>query len=418
MHSIAYIANQFPVAVEPYVWQEIIELRQRGSRVVPCSVRYPAFTPECSAQKLEQETLYLLPVRFGLIVPATWLLLRNVTVIADFLLRALVQGTEPLSRRLRALGNTWLGAYYALLLRRASVQHIHSHHGYSASWVAMVAARLLGVGFSMTLHGSDLLLHRSYLDTKLANCKFCVTVSKFNRDHILEESPSTPADSVIVQRVGVDTSFQTLPSHTRDDQSALLMLAVGRLHRVKNHEFLIKACRELKLLGIRFICLIVGEGPERPALERLIHKLGLEEEVRLFGYVPRQRLDSYYAMCDLVVLTSHSEGLPLVLMEAMAHGKTVVAPLITGIPELVVPGKTGFLYEPDCVDDFVAKVKVVSLAQAELAPMRREARRHVLQHFNRATNLSAFADLFLARIQTPILEAPRHENPVLQQVQL
>jgi glycosyltransferase involved in cell wall biosynthesis len=185
---------------------------------------------------------------------------------------------------------------------------------------------------------------------------------------------------------------------------------------VKNHEFLIQACQELKRSGLRFFCLIVGEGPEHAALDRLIRKLDLQEEVKLFGQVPRQRLDSYYSICDLVVLTSRSEGLPLVLMEAMAHGRTVLAPEITGIPELVIPGKTGFLYSPDSVEDFVAKVKVVSMARNALAPMRREARRHVMQHFNRSTNLSAFAELFLSRISSPTPETVTHENSLLQQI--
>jgi glycosyltransferase involved in cell wall biosynthesis len=280
----------------------------------------------------------------------------------------------------------------------------------------MVAARILGTGFSLTLHGSDLLIDHPYLDTKLANCNFCLTVSEFNRNHLIASYPQIPADKIVVQRLGVDTSAAGRPPALRDDESILVMLAVGRLHRVKNHEFLIQACQELKRSGLRFFCLIVGEGPEHAALDRLIRKLDLQEEVKLFGQVPRQRLDSYYSICDLVVLTSRSEGLPLVLMEAMAHGRTVLAPEITGIPELVIPGKTGFLYSPDSVEDFVAKVKVVSMARNALAPMRREARRHVMQHFNRSTNLSAFAELFLSRISSPTPETVTHENSLLQQI--
>jgi glycosyltransferase involved in cell wall biosynthesis len=169
---------------------------------------------------------------------------------------------------------------------------------------------------------------------------------------------------------------------------------------------------------LKFLCLILGEGPERRALERQISLLNLNEEVKLFGQVPRQRLDAYYSACDLVVLTSHSEGLPLVLMEAMAHQKTVLAPEITGIPELVVPGKTGFLYTPGSLEDFVAKAKQISLTRAALLPLRREARRHVVQHFNRATNLAAFAELFISRVSNSAPEASADENPVLQQIQL
>ena len=122
------------------------------------------------------------------------------------------------------------------------------------------------------------------------------------------------------------------------------MLAVGRLHPVKDHAFLLRACHELKTSGADFACLIAGEGPERPWLEHLIRNLGLEDQVKLLGHLSRQQLDACYELCDLVVLTSRSEGIPLVLMEAMARGKIVLAPAITGIPELVKDGETGFLY--------------------------------------------------------------------------
>jgi colanic acid/amylovoran biosynthesis glycosyltransferase len=344
------------------------------------------------------------------------LCLRRFEALADFVGRVLTQGGESPLRRARALLHTWLGAYYAVLLESRGVEHIHVHHGYFASWIAMVAARLLGVGFSMTLHGSDLLLHRAYLDTKLKNCKFCVTVSEFNRRYILEHYPEVEPDKVVVQRMGVEPLSQarqfSLAEHSTE---CLIMLAVGRLHPVKDHAFLVQACRQMKDRGIRFLCLIAGEGTERSGLEKLIRDLELQGEVKLLGHIPRRQLDTYYAIADLVVLTSQSEGIPLVLMEAMAHGKTVLAPAITGIPELVIDGKTGFLYHAGSPEDFVTQVEVIRNSQSALRPLQRAARQHVLEHFNRERNLAAFGNLFLARITTGV-ENDSHANPVLQQI--
>ena len=120
-------------------------------------------------------------------------------------------------------------------------------------------------------------------------------------------------------------------------------------------------------------------------------------------------------MCDLVVLSSRSEGIPLVLMEAMAHGRTVLAPAITGIPELVVDGQTGFLYRAGSLEDFVARVQVIRNSQSALGPLHRAARQHVLEHFNREKNLAAFGDLFLARLAGNT-ETICDENPLLQQI--
>jgi glycosyltransferase involved in cell wall biosynthesis len=194
------------------------------------------------------------------------------------------------------------------------------------------------------------------------------------------------------------------------------MLAVGRLHPVKDHAFLIRACRLLKNRSLPFVCTIAGDGPERALIEPLIRDLDLRDEVRLVGHLSHQQLDACYAAADLVVLTSRSEGIPLVLMEAMARGRPVLAPAITGIPELVLDGRNGFLYRPGALEDFVARVELVLRSRSALGPLGRAARQHVLQHFHREKNLAAFCDLFLIRI-TPIsrtTEKHSYENPLLQ----
>ena len=216
--------------------------------------------------------------------------------------------------------------------------------------------------------------------------------------------------------MGVDTSVQICPNaRVQPAKSCLVMLAVGRLHSVKDHAFLVRTCSRLRDRGMNLLCLIAGEGPERASLERLIGELGLEKEVRLLGHVPRQQLDPYYAMADVVVLTSRSEGIPLVLMEAMALVKTVLAPAITGIPELVMDGKTGFLYPINSMDDFVARVEMIHRSEPSLQPIRQAARQHVLEHFNREKNLSQFCDFFVTHL-TGTSESSVHASPVLQQI--
>ncbi|HTR67222.1 MAG TPA: glycosyltransferase family 4 protein [Terriglobales bacterium] len=413
MLTVAYIANQFPSPMEPYVWQEIGELRRRGTRVIASSVRKADAGLDEELQRWEGETFYLQPFSTLLLPRAAWTCLRKPYLLANLSLRD--WESEPPGRRLRALVHTWLGAHYALMLEGRGVRHIHAHHGYSAAWIAMTAARLLGVSFSMTLHGSDLLLHHAFLGTKLARCKFCLTVSEFNRRHLIEHYPGINAGKIFVSRLGVDAVAPDLDSEMKSAASPLLMLAVGRLHAVKDHAFLIRGCGELKRRGLRFACLIAGEGPERAALSRLIHDLGLREEVRLLGHLSRQRLEAHYAMCDLVVLTSRSEGLPLVLMEAMAHSRTVLAPGITGIPELITDGKTGFVYQPGSISSFAACVERIAGLQALLAPLRQAARRHVFEHFNRERNLAEFAELFLTQASA-LEETVPHEDSVLQQI--
>jgi colanic acid/amylovoran biosynthesis glycosyltransferase len=412
MRTIAYITNLFPAPVEPYVMQEITELRCRGVAVIPCSARRPGAI-DAGLESWASQTLYIQPLRLSVLMRALWLSITKMPALSDIVRRALFQGHESPSRRIKAMLHTLLGAYLAVLLKRTSVDHIHVHHGYFSCWIAMVAARLGGITYSVTLHGSDLLLHKAYLDTKLNNCQFCVTVSEFNRRHILEHYLEVSPKKIFVRRMGVVSQPESLQIAA---QTPLIILAVGRLHHVKNHAFLIKACGQLKRRGRSFACLIAGEGPERQPLQVLIKQLHLEHEVRLLGHLSASQLDAFYANSNLVVLTSRSEGLPLSLMEAMARRKVVLAPAITGISELVRDGRTGFLFYRGSIRSFIDKIERICGASTEfLEGIRDSAQQLISEQFDRETNLAAFADLLLEQTSAAIESAP-NENLVLQQI--
>jgi colanic acid/amylovoran biosynthesis glycosyltransferase len=431
--TVAYLANLYPSPLEPYVAAEMSELRSRGVRVISGSVRRTA-VPSQSESAAE---VVLQPLGLILLLRGLWLCFWQWGRISSLVRRALFGGRERPVQRMKALMHTWLGVCYAVRLKEREVDHIHVHHGYFGSWVAMVAARLLAVGYSLTLHGSDVLLHGTYLDVKLANCTSCFTVSEHNRRYILERYPTADPRKVVVSRLGVEVAESlAAPAFRPPGVADLNLLAVGRLHAVKDHPFLVRACARLAERGVHFECSIAGEGPERRSLEVLIRKLGLESRVTLLGQVAREQMDSLYDRADVVLLTSRSEGIPLVLMEAMARGKVVLAPDITGIPELVLARRTGFLYLAGSMEDFVDRLSFIHTLMraesdfgprpAELHPfflssakaldwMRHAARAQVRNNFNRKTNLKSFGDSFLPRIATRSESHP-HENFVLQQI--
>jgi glycosyltransferase involved in cell wall biosynthesis len=366
---------------------------------------------------------------------AVWLCILRWNRILPLTVRVVFCGNENPQRRLKALIHTFLGACYAVMLQGREVDHIHIHHGYFGSWIAMTAARLMNVGFSLTLHGSDLLVNAAYLDVKLKNCDFCLTVSEYNKRYILERHPEIDAARIVVAHLGValpDGRCEQAPDPRHN--APLSLLAVGRLHAVKDHGFLVEACSRLRILGVDFECFIAGEGSQRRHLQWLIQKLDLEDRVTLLGHIPREQMDSLYARADAVLLTSRSEGIPLVLMEAMARGKIVVAPAITGIPELVISGKTGFLYEPRSLESLVDRLLFVqSLVRAKRCLDQRDLYPHVrsaasllhwiqygaqvqVQHnFDRRKNLQSFGDQFVRRIAKKPETIP-DENLVLQQI--
>lgn len=415
MTTVAYIANEFPSPLEPYVMDEIYELRRRGIQVICCSGKK---APESRLTDNEREfwieTRCFKPLANKTAVRALRRLLSDGQCMWEFVRPVLREIPSAPLRRMRSLGHTLLGAELAEFLAPYKVNHIHAHHGYFASWMAMVAARLLRIGFSFTLHGSDLLLRGDLLAQKLRECQFCITVSRFNRDYILDRYPQTPPSKVIVQRLGVDrvpAVIKLLPMTKRKTRHCLL--AVGRLHSVKNYSFLIEACAALQASGLDFICWIAGEGPERPKLEQMIRRFRVESQVRLLGHVPRAELSGYYQHADLVVMTSTSEGLPVALMEAMAHGRLVLAPAITGIPELVENRRTGFLYRAGSLDDFVNTAEWILERKEWLGDVGRAAVKTIRRDYDRQKNIRRFAEQFLERIT---LSEAVYESPVLQQV--
>jgi glycosyltransferase involved in cell wall biosynthesis len=416
MNNIAYLANSFPEAVEPYVWEEIRELRFRGKAVVACSFRRPRQVP-AQAAEMALETTHLFPLDPRLALHACWIFFSRLFLVADLVWRA-IRGPEPMQRKVRTIAHTWLGAYLAAVLWKKQIAHIHIHHGYFSSWAGMVAARILGATFSLTLHGSDLLVRADYLDCKLKHCKFCITVSEFNRSHIREHYPEADPRKMLVQRLGVDLDFW-IPGKNKTPGSSCSIVSVGRLHPVKNHEFLIRACHQLKNAGLNFHCVIAGDGAESDRLHDLVREMRLQSEVEFCGHVGRAELCNLYSQADIVVLTSHSEGIPLTLMEAMAMERVVLAPAITGIPELIFDKQTGFLYEQHSLPDFLNKLFSIAAAKPSLENLGQQARRHIQLHFNRQRNLDTWAEDFLGHLEgTSQEQESSHAHPVLQQVQL
>ncbi|HWZ83054.1 MAG TPA: glycosyltransferase family 4 protein [Terriglobales bacterium] len=415
MTTVAYIANQFPCSIEPYVMDEIRELRKRQVRVICCSgKRVSAQGLARNESEFLDEALSFHPLSDTQLVQAVRRLgARN---YFDLMLPVLREMRSSPGRHLRSFGHTLLGGALAEDLAPLGVEHIHAHHGYFASWMALVAARLLGIDFSITLHGSDLLVRADLLAAKLSACKFCFTVSNYNREYILRNYPTVAPSKIVVQRLGVDpVPPASLDLPQPEPRRRFCLLSVGRLHTVKNYAFLLRACATLRDGGMDFLCWIVGEGPERPALERQISELQLGDQVLLPGHVARSELSSYYRYSDLVVMTSLSEGVPVVLMEAMAHEKLVIAPDITGIPELVQDRRTGFLYQPGSLSDFVSTVRWIFDHRDSLGEIQRAAAQCVALHYDRQRNLRQFADQFLERVAHP---ESSYANSLLQQVQL
>jgi colanic acid/amylovoran biosynthesis glycosyltransferase len=396
--TVAYIANEFPNIVESYILEEIQALEARRIRVLCYSVSKPRdYHVQADPLKYAQKTIYLKPFKPNLLLKTALYTLRHLDQLNTLFFRIIFCRKERFLRKLKALVQLWQGIYFALLLKDQGVTHVHAHHGYSASFAAMVAARLLDIRSTLTLHGSDLLIERFYLDLKLEHCDLCFTISEYNKRMLMELVPSIEHEKVIVRRMGVACGeTHTSDLSFRSSHSEFIILSVGRLHEVKNYKFLIRGCAELKSREHHFMCIILGGGKEKGSLKSLIAKLEMTREIKLLGEVERDFVGAFLKMADLFVLTSKSEGIPIVLMEAMLLKKVVLAPRITGIPELVVEGETGFLYAAEDMSDFVEKIENILHNKAALNHVSERGRAFVVENYDLERNTQEFVNRLLS----------------------
>jgi glycosyltransferase involved in cell wall biosynthesis len=201
--------------------------------------------------------------------------------------------------------------------------------------------------WSMTVHGPGELLYPAehLLQEKVRDADLVVAISEYGRAQMVSLTDDADWHKFEVVHCGVDVD-RWPRREAEDHHEPLRILTVGRLHPQKSHHVLVQAVASLRDRGVDVTVTLVGEGPTRGQLERQIAALRLEDRVRLVGAVGQSDIGEYFRVHDIFCLASVSEGLPVVLMEAMAAGLPVVTTRITGVPELVEDGRTGLLVPP------------------------------------------------------------------------
>jgi colanic acid/amylovoran biosynthesis glycosyltransferase len=253
----------------------------------------------------------------------------------------------------------------------------HAHFTYGAAGIAYWLSQLTNIPYSLTLHGADVNYDNpADLADKLQNASHIFSISKFNIDYMHQKFPKTRQIATSVIPLGVDlaleppmqnakegsksqhqTAFEVTAKATRDQSSVLNILNVGRLSEHKAQHILIEACHQLKCNGRKFHCHIIGEGPKKDALKTLIKKYDLENDVTLHGLMYHQDVLAFYQRADVFVMSSVTEGMPLVIMESMQRGVPVIAPSVSGIPEMIDDQNDGLLYQVGSVAQLVSKLE-------------------------------------------------------------
>ena len=406
---VAYIMSRFPKLTETFVLFEILAVRDHGATVDVFPLRREAAArmhPEAAA--LLKEACFRPAVGWRTLRANLAALRRRPRAYFGALL-TLLRATAGSARYLLGGLLTFPKAIaFADEMTRRGVTHVHAHFASHPAVAAFVIHRLAGIPYSFTAHGSDLHRDRHMLREKVSEASFVVAISRYNRDRIVAECGDAALGKTMVVHCGVDTQrFRPATPTARGGDTDLTrarhptrLLCVGTLHEVKGQAILIEACRRLQQRGVGVLLELVGDGPDRFALQQQIRRAGLHDRVRLRGSLTSGGVVDCLAHAQVAVAPSvpsrdgRREGIPVALMEAMACGVPVVASRLSGIPELVEHDKSGLLVEPGDATALADAIELLCCKPDLRERLAREARHKVLSEFNLASQAAKLARLF------------------------
>ncbi|KRR27904.1 glycoside hydrolase [Bradyrhizobium lablabi] len=381
--KIAYLINHYPAVSHSFIRREILALERLGYEIVRISVRGWDDAQRGAEDQLEQtRTRYILR---GGAVPLLVSFLRVLATNPVGLFRAFVltfkvglRAERPLPVHLIYLLEA---CQVALWLRSENVQHLHVHFGTNSAEVAMLVGELGGPPWSFTAHGPEEFDKPKFiaLPEKIRRARFVVAVSSFGRSQLFRNVPHAYWPKIKVVHCGLEPAFHE-GDFTAPTGSERRLVCVGRLCEQKGQLLLIEAARLLAERGTKLELVLAGDGEMRSEIETLVAKYGLTDTVRITGWISSDEVRAEILAARALVLPSFAEGLPVVIMEAMALRRPVISTFVAGIPELVEHGEHGWLVPAGDLESLAAAMgECLGTAPEAITRMGESARQRVLE---------------------------------------
>ena len=401
-NKIAYIVSRFPHLPETFILREMIHVEKLGWQVelYPLIIQRQTVVHE-EARPWAARAHAVPWLSFDLLRANLARLIGHPRQYLALLLRVIRENIRSPKFLARAVLLFPRAVWMADQFRAAGVDHIHAHYATHPALVAWLINQLTGITYSVTVHAHDIFVEKPMLATKLQDSVFVSSISEFNRNYLADLLGAWVNEKTKIVRCGIEPSYYRIPDPSvLRDSKRLEIISVGSLQPYKGHIYLVKACAKLRERGVPFRCRIIGGGDLRRLLERTIQEHHLEEHVQLLG--PRTQDDvsrllqtaNCYVQPSVVTSTGKMEGIPVALMEAMASRVPVIATAISGVPELVRPGETGWLVPPEDVDALANALTDIYRSPAEAAHRAELGQRWVLEEFELSTNVRKLTSLF------------------------
>jgi colanic acid/amylovoran biosynthesis glycosyltransferase len=258
----------------------------------------------------------------------------------------------------------------------------------------MLVKRLSGCHLSYTIHGPDEFddVPGQQLALKMREADAVVCISQFARGQLMRISDPAHWSKLRLCRLGVAPSQFRFA--LREGGPIPRLLCVGRLTPAKCQVLLVQACARLRDAGVAFHLTLVGAGPDRGRVEGAVAELGMQDRITLTGALNQNQVREQFAQADIFVLPSLAEGIPVVLMEAMASGVPCVTTPVNGIPELIEHERTGLLARPGDVESLTAQLRRLIEDPALRRPLALAARDKVVADFDLKRNVAALGRIF------------------------
>ena len=403
--ALAYLVSRYPAVSHTFILREIAQLRALGHQIHTASINPPdrAIAAMDATERAEAQATYFVKQHGWRGALAAGL--HHLVHQPAGLLR-LWRATRSLGLGAKGLAYAAEAAMVARWMQDKQLAHLHVHFGNAGATVGLLTKAMLGCHLSYTIHGPDEFddVPGQRLAQKMAGADAVICISQFARSQLMRISDPAHWAKMSVCRLGVDPTlftFQPRPPHKQPTQ----LLCVGRLTPAKGQVVLVQACSALRDQGLPFKLTLVGDGPDRPRIEAAIAAHRLQDHIELTGSVGQDRVRAELTAADVFVLPSFAEGIPVVLMEAMASGVPCVSTPVNGIPELIQHQRTGLLAVPgdvaSLVDQLASLIRSPALRESMAAP----ARAQVETAFHLGHNTRALSRLFAAFPAAP-LQAP------------
>ncbi len=394
--KIAYLTNQYPKVSHTFVRREIRALEKLGFEIVRFSVRETEDKLVDEADLEERNWTHVI-LRNGIGALLSALLRTCVTRLPKFVsaLRLTVSvGFRSDRGTLRHFAYLAEACILAPQLRSLGVSHLHAHFGTNSTTVAMLSHVLGGPAYSFTVHGPEEFDKPEALSLgeKIRRARFVVAISEFGRSQLYRWCSHDCWDRIHVVHCGVDAQFLSQEPTPVPDVPRLV--CVGRLCEQKGQLLLVEAAAKLASEGVPFELVFVGDGPFRQPMESLAEKLGIIDRIQITGWKSGPEVREAIITSRVFVLPSFAEGLPVVIMEALALGRPVLSTYIAGIPELVT-SDCGWLVPAGALDPLVAAMREALQTPVDhLSQLGAVGAARVSEQHDNATEAAKLAKLF------------------------